>query len=420
MLVDFITAHQKTLAARTRATSAMLHHTLPAAESPEWMPLFIHHLTENLRDKADAPSSQRLGAAAAHRGSELLGRGYTVAEVVHDYGALCQAITELAAEKHANISAEEFRRLNRCLDDAIAEAVTEYVRLHDQTLAFGEVERSGVLAHELRNKLSAAQVGFDAIKSGRAPVVGAVAAVVTRSLDGIAMLISRTLLEVRLDSGLSHRTVVPLCELIDEAHEEAALEAARRGVMLSVDHVDPSIEINVDPQILHGVLGNLLQNALKFTPRGGLVRVAVTPTSGRIRIRVEDECGGLPPGKFEELFDAFAQRGPDRSGLGLGLFISRKGIEASGGSIFVRDVPRHGCIFTIELPIADRSSESPRDAASLVKPPAECAAGLAGGADRAVEHGAMPDGGESAAEGVNRTPATSRGGTRRGSGPPRS
>jgi signal transduction histidine kinase len=52
----------------------------------------------------------------------------------------------------------------------------------------------------------------------------------------------------------------------------------------------------------------------------------------------------------EEIFQAFQQRGEDRSGLGLGLFISRRGVEASGGVIRVRDLPGHGCIFTIDLP----------------------------------------------------------------------
>jgi signal transduction histidine kinase len=354
MLVDFINTHQDQLVARTQAKSATLHDApVGDGDSNEGMPRFLDHLKEKLRDEVDTPSSPIMEAAAARRGGELLGRGYTIAQVVHDYGALCQAITELADEEDAPISAEEFRRLNRCLDDAIAEAVTAYVRIHDQTLAAGETERSGVFVHELRNKLSAAQVAFDAIRNGRAPVAGAVASVVARSLEGIAALINRTLLEVRLDSGLTHSTLVHLADVVEEAHEEAALEAARRGVMLSVAYVDPGIHVSVDPQVLDGVLGNLLQNALKFTPRGGLVRVFTSVVEGRAEIRIEDECGGLPPGKLEELFGAFEQRGKDRTGLGLGLFICRKGMEASGGSLHVRDAPPHGCVFTIDLPTVE-------------------------------------------------------------------
>ena len=73
-------------------------------------------------------------------------------------------------------------------------------------------------------------------------------------------------------------------------------------------------------------------------------------TAERVLIEIEDECGGLPAGKAEELFDAFQQRGEDRSGLGLGLFISRKGVEANDGLLGVGTSPAHGCVFTIDLP----------------------------------------------------------------------
>jgi signal transduction histidine kinase len=70
----------------------------------------------------------------------------------------------------------------------------------------------------------------------------------------------------------------------------------------------------------------------------------------RVVIEIEDECGGLPPGKAEELFQPFMQRAADRSGLGLGLSISNRGVEANGGRLHVRDLPGKGCIFTIDLP----------------------------------------------------------------------
>jgi signal transduction histidine kinase len=68
-------------------------------------------------------------------------------------------------------------------------------------------------------------------------------------------------------------------------------------------------------------------------------------------IEVADECGGLPPGKADELFRRFEQRGFDRTGLGLGLWISRRSVEADDGEIRVRDVPPVGCVFTIDLPL---------------------------------------------------------------------
>ena len=75
-----------------------------------------------------------------------------MAQVIHGYGDVCQAVTELADETSARITADEFHTLNRCLDDAIAEAVTEYARLRESAFAEGETQRSGVLAHEMRNR----------------------------------------------------------------------------------------------------------------------------------------------------------------------------------------------------------------------------------------------------------------------------
>jgi signal transduction histidine kinase len=97
-------------------------------------------------------------------------------------------------------------------------------------------------------------------------------------------------------------------------------------------------------------LSNLLQNALKFTHPPGHVSLKTHTTVDRVQIEIEDECGGLPAGKIEDLFRMFEQRGADRTGLGLGLTISRQGVEESGGAIHVRDLPGKGCVFTVDLP----------------------------------------------------------------------
>jgi signal transduction histidine kinase len=100
-------------------------------------------------------------------------------------------------------------------------------------------------------------------------------------------------------------------------------------------------------------LFNLLQNAFKYSTPHGHVTVRTVCNRERVSIEVEDECGGLPEGNAELLFSAFgARRGRDRSGLGLGLAISRKAVKAIGGDIHIRNLPGKGCIFAIELPIA--------------------------------------------------------------------
>jgi hypothetical protein len=101
-----------------------------------------------------------IGVTATAHGKQLLELGYTVDQVVHDYGDLCQAITDLAVERDAPFSVDEFRTLNRCLDNAIADAVTEFSAQRDETVSrlqsAAASERLGFFAHELRNSLHTA------------------------------------------------------------------------------------------------------------------------------------------------------------------------------------------------------------------------------------------------------------------------
>ncbi|MGO9837415.1 MAG: sensor histidine kinase [Polyangiaceae bacterium] len=350
MLVDFIMANRAEIIARTRARVAKRAAPRPTEQEIEsGVPLFLNQLADMLRRPTSEPPPAT-DRSAAKRGASLSGRGYTVAQVVFDYGDICQSVTELAHETEEPITADEFQTLNQCLDNAIAEAVTEYTRLRDQAAAAGETERSGVFAHELRNKLSAASLSYQCLKDGRAPMGGSVSALLGRSLQGMTALLDRALVEVRLDAGNALRRRVPVHQLLEDAEVDGTMQAGIRGVSLSVAPMDRGVDVDVDPHILAGAVANLLQNAIKFTHVGGHVALRANVVGNRIEIEVEDQCGGLPPGKMEELFDAFKQRGSDRTGLGLGLFISRKGVQASGGVLRARDVPGRGCVFTIDLP----------------------------------------------------------------------
>ena len=83
----------------------------------------------------DSLALSEMGVAAAAHGSQLLKLGFSVDQVVHDYGDVCQAITDLAFERQAAFPIQEFRTLNRCLDNAIADAVTEFSRLREISLS---------------------------------------------------------------------------------------------------------------------------------------------------------------------------------------------------------------------------------------------------------------------------------------------
>jgi signal transduction histidine kinase len=115
--------------------------------------------------------------------------------------------------------------------------------------------------------------------------------------------------------------------------------------------MDRALEVETDRQFLMSAVSNLVQNALKYTRTGGCVSVRGHCTdNGRLVIEVRDECGGLPPGKVDELFRPFARGAAQSPGVGLGLSIARRAAKAIHGEIRVRDLPGKGCIFIVELP----------------------------------------------------------------------
>jgi signal transduction histidine kinase len=276
--------------------------------------------------------------------------GFTVGQVVHDSRHVCLSIAELAVQQEVPISSNEFRTLNLCLDEAIAGSVTEYSRQRERAIADQGTERLGVFAHELRNLINTAMLSFESIKSGRVGPGGSTGMLLGRSLMGLRDLVDRSLADVRLDAGIQRLEPISVAEFIEEVEIGAFVHAQSRGLHFAVTSVDRAVSIEGDRQILAAAVSNLLQNAFKFTRQNSHVSLTTRATAERVLIEVEDECGGLPPGKAEDLFRPFEQRGPNRGGVGLGLSICVKAAKANAGEIRVRDVPGKGCVFVLDLP----------------------------------------------------------------------
>jgi len=130
----------------------------------------------------------------------------------------------------------------------------------------------------------------------------------------------------------------------------ATLDANARKITFKVAPIDRDLTVDADRQMLGSAVSNLLQNAFKFSRRNGTVSLTARAADDRVLIEVEDECGGLPPGNAEELLRPFEQRSSDRTGLGLGLSISHRAVQANDGTLNVRNLGGTGCIFTIDLP----------------------------------------------------------------------
>jgi signal transduction histidine kinase len=371
VLHEFLTTNRADLIERCRLKVAKrLAPKGAGKELTHGIPSFLDQLIKTLKveQTSDPMRSRRvsgpsgggavvseIAATAALHGRELSEQGFTVDQVVHDYGDLCQAITDLAFERGVPIDIDEFRTLNRCLDNGIADAVTAHAFQRNSLVESNSVkalnERLGFLAHELRNHIHTATLAVMAIKAGNVGTTGATGALLDRSLIGMRNLVDRSLADVRITAGMPPRArLISLANFVADMKISASLEAHARECEFTVGNVDAELALDVDREMLFSAVGNLLQNAFKFTQRHTEVSLNAYAAADRIRIDVEDHCGGLPQGAAEDVFLPFKQSGEDRSGLGLGLAICRRSVEANNGLLSVRDVAGSGCVFTIELP----------------------------------------------------------------------
>jgi hypothetical protein len=212
MLHEFVTSNRTELISRCRNKVAKrLSPTKIPLALDHGVPLFLQQLVEALRleyldphpaafEVERSPAPTEIGRAATVHGAEMLRLGYTVDQVVHDYGDVCQAVTELAVEHLISITAGEFRTLNRCLDNAIADAVTSFGNAH-QVLLVDQAEtlqqRLDYYSLEHRRLVNIAIQAYVVIKSGQVGATGTTGTLLATTLDDLRSLTDRTLPEIR-------------------------------------------------------------------------------------------------------------------------------------------------------------------------------------------------------------------------------
>ena len=364
LLHQFIALNREDIIRRCRAKVATRSLPPPTeAELVHGVPLFLDQLVDALR--LGLSSSPEIEKSAGLHGHELLLHGFTVSQVVQDYGDVCQSVTSLAMEMNAPISTDDFRTLNRCLDDAIAGAVTEYGLVRDQSTLDGAAargsERLGFLAHEVRNLANTAMLVFEVLKTGKVAVAGSTGAVLHGTLTSIHALMGRSLAEVRLPQRLLHLEPFPVSRLIEQVAVAATFEANARDITFTVMPVQSGVAITADRRVLSAAVGNLLQNAFRFTAPRTTVTLRVGASAERVLIEILDECGGLPDGIIHELFRPFEELPVEGPGVGFGLAYSRWAVEMNNGRIYAGSLPGKGCIFTVDMPRAFQTRRAESD-----------------------------------------------------------
>src|SRR6202789_1467076 len=214
MLHEFLTTNRQLLISRCREKAAKRFEPLEAkATVDHGVPLFLQQLVETLREEQNTdvrngdaeatPAATEIGRAAALHGAELLGQGFSVDQVVHDYGDVCQCVTALAVEQDVAISTGEFPTLNRCLDNAIADAVASFGSARQTSIdrqAETMQQRLVVFAAEHRRLIDIATQSLAAIKTGNIGIGGATGTLLAHALEELRSLTDRALPEIRLAS----------------------------------------------------------------------------------------------------------------------------------------------------------------------------------------------------------------------------
>jgi len=324
--------------------------SLPRAELLDRVPAFVDEMIAALYPGAlPLPGTS---ANAFEHGAHRFRLGFDVAEVVREYGLLHECVLALAAEDQLTPAVADDMVLVRWLNAGIAAAVQEYGEQRDLELRHEASEHLGFIAHELRNPISAGLLALQRLRDTQEPARGQQRLdVLERSLRRTAELIDNALSQASLSMGLEPKLgPVGVRPLLTEIARDWEVEARARRIAIAVEVGEEDLVAQADERLLRSAVSNLLHNAIKFSHKEATVTLRGRREDGRLLIEVEDACGGLPPGKIDELFRVSVQRGHDRSGFGFGLAIVRQAVEAQHGTVRARDVAGVGCVFSVELP----------------------------------------------------------------------
>ena len=215
-----------------------------------------------------------------------------------------------------------------------------------------------IVSHDLRNPIGAILSASEMLLEDTSMVnmsedVQRCLELIRRNADASLRLISDILDMERIVEGKLHLQTAPhrMTEIINEVVESYAHTAAKKTITLKSTFSKEDSLITCDKDRVSQILSNLIGNSVKFTPENGSVAVAIEESPTEIKVSVSDTGPGIPEDQKNHIFDRFAQIGnKNRSGLGLGLYISKTLVESHQGKIWVTSAVGKGSIFYFTLP----------------------------------------------------------------------
>jgi signal transduction histidine kinase len=271
-------------------------------------------------------------------------------------------LREMAAAAHDMAEGRAVQPVATAARDEVGELARSFNRMSGE-LAQVDRERRELIAnvsHELRTPISALRAVLENIVDGVEPADPATLRTMLAQVDRLGRLVSELLDLSRLEAGQAAIESRPfrLAPLLDAAITEAQIgrrtEGAAVRMLLSVE--PPSLEANGDPERIHQVVSNLLENAIRHSPAGGRVAVgAVAREDGAVELNVMDEGPGIADGEEDRVFERFYRSDAAHAsdgGTGLGLAIARWIVDLHGGRIRAERLRPRGCRMVVALPRA--------------------------------------------------------------------
>jgi signal transduction histidine kinase len=350
-LADFITANKERVIERWKC---MVVERLSLATEDSHLvnhlPVFLDELAEAAREPFRRWPD--LSGARDH-GRHRMRMGVDPGGLTAEMAMVGEALLLVAEEVGHELSGADARLISRIIGHGTAASINAYAAMRDKQLAEQATRHFSFIAHEIRNPLHNAKLAAAAMKLGSERG----AERLDRALSQLSELIDNSLVQARMfGQPTLHAETHDVLDLLHAAREDVVAPAEDRGQTIDIEA--ESFTIEADRKLLISALVNLLKNAVKFTHDGGRIELRARTVDGRALFEVEDECGGIPEGLTERMFQPFVQAGLDKSGFGLGLAIVKQVVNAHQGAVRVVNHPDKGCTIVLELPLQQPKPDS--------------------------------------------------------------
>lgn len=360
-------------AVQQQPNAARAHHQILL----DHLPLLLQTLGQSLAESLDADSTPHQDPAEEH-GEQRWEVGWSLPEVVRDYQLLRLVIFEYLEETlHRRLSFRESRAIDLALDEAISASVAAYAgqsetALREQAATLQEADQRktdflAILAHELRNPLAPILTSIELLRllGSQDSNINQTRLIIDRQVRQMVRLVDDLLDLTRIARGKLdlRRTLFDVAQAVTQAVQTVRPLLESQGHQLSVELPAEPIYLEADETRIVQALVNLLNNAGKYTERGGQIRLSVGREDGEAVLRVQDNGVGIEAEMLGRIFDLFTQIGRSlhqaQGGLGIGLMLVRQLVELHGGRVSAHSAgPGKGSQFVVRLPIATPPASS--------------------------------------------------------------